>query len=106
MSNFVTPEDASQTLLCPISRTFGRDPLSATCRGADCAVWRWKPRLASDPEFVAAVKREEAVLAQEDGNGRSATLFHKKAVQRVLRNPEGYGIIREEGFCGLGGLPT
>lgn len=106
MSNFVTPRDAARSLRCPLARTFGTNDLSAKCQGPSCALWRWKPRLASDPEFVSAVQREMACMAQEDGRGKSAMTFHAKAVARVTRNPEGYGAIREEGYCGLGGVPT
>jgi hypothetical protein len=106
MTNFVAPDAAKEGLLCPLSRTFGTDNLTSHCRGEACALWRWKPRLASDPEFQSAVKREQAVLAQEDGTGKASLVFHKKAVERVMRNPEGYGVVREEGYCGLGGLPS
>lgn len=105
MTNFLTPDEAREKALCPLSRTFGTDKLSAKCRGEACALWRWKPRLASDPEFVAAVRREIACM-QQDGEGSDAKLLHKAAVERVTRNPSGYGVVSTHGYCGLGGLPT
>lgn len=104
MTNFHTPQEMAERL-CPLSRTFGSDKLTAKCRGEDCALWRWKPRLASDPEFVSAVNREMACLAQDAGEKNPAK-FHKQAVTNVMRNPSGYGVVQTHGYCGLGGLPT
>lgn len=112
MSNFLTPEDASKKWLCPVSRTFGAKDLKQRCRGDDCALWRWKPRLASDPGYMAAILREAHVMANEwneankDQKPRSHMVFEKKAIAAVTRNPEGYGVHREEGYCGLGGPIT
>ena len=108
-SLFISPEAAKKDLLCPIARTFGGEPLKGHCRGPECALWRWKPAMASDPEFKSAIVREIAFLAEEreekTGKPASKDLLHNEAVKRVMRNPEGHGIVREEGYCGLGGLP-
>lgn len=105
MTNFRTPDEARADMLCPLSRTFGTADLTARCRGEGCALWRWKPRLASDPDFVSAVKREIACMQQE-GDNRQPNILHGKAVERVMRNPSGYGVVQTHGYCGLGGLPT
>ena len=98
-----TPEEAAK-MACPIARITPDN--KSKCVGPDCILWRWKPRLASDAEFIAAVKREEAVLAQADGTGKSGAVFHKKAVANVMRDPEGYGIASDRGYCGLAPVPT
>lgn len=92
--------------LCPLARVFGAEPLQKTCRGAECALYRELPPSASEPSFQAAVKREMAALAQEDGKGKPAISFHKKAVANVSKAPERYGVNMERrGYCGLGGRP-
>lgn len=92
--------------LCPLARVFGAEPLQKTCRGSECALYRERPPSASEPSFVAAVQREMAALAQEEGKGRDAKLFHKKAVSNVHKAPERYGVNMERrGYCGLGGRP-
>lgn len=108
MKNFVKEEDASG-MECPVGRS-----ISATvsgCKGSTCAVWRWRPGLASDQDFVAAVKREMECLAQDEASAtgekpKPMISFHKQAVANVSKNPEGYGLKRTEGYCGFGGLPT
>lgn len=110
MSNYMTPEDAARTMVCPMHNGFRMAPKDGMCRGETCPVWRWKPRLNTDPEFKSAIIREMHLLAQEKsevtGKKHDHSAFHKEAVARVMRNPEGYGIKREEGFCGLGGPIT
>ncbi len=92
--------------LCPLARTFGADKLQAKCRGPECAAYRELPLSASEPSFLAAVKREEASLAQDEGKGRSANLFHKKAVANVTKDPEAYGVnMVRDGYCGFAGEP-
>lgn len=103
-----TPEEAGQ-MSCPIART--RPDLDADgkikskCSGPDCILWRWKPRLATDPEFKSAIQREMAVLAQEAKSDNSMK-FHKEAVANVMSDPEGFGIASERGYCGLAPVPT
>ena len=111
MSLFISPKEAAKSLLCPLSRTFGDEPLSSTCRGDKCALWRWKPQLTSDPGWKPAIAREMALRCDEYNESIAGTTkqkrtpddFHKSAVAAVARNPEGFGITREEGYCGLGG---
>tara|TARA_R100001086_G_C11787453_1_gene245318 strand:+ start:86 stop:379 length:294 start_codon:yes stop_codon:yes gene_type:complete len=92
--------------LCPLARTFGAKDLKATCRGGACALYRELPPSALEPSFQAAVKREMAVLAQEEGKGKASIAYHKKAVANVTKSPERYGVSMERrGFCGLGGKP-
>ena len=105
MSLFLTPEDAAKEWRCPLARTM-HEKHGAGCDGPACACWRWKPRMASDPEFTSAIKREMNALASEDGTNKPSISFHKQAVDRVMRNPEGFGIEREFGYCGLGGFPS
>jgi len=92
--------------LCPLARCFGVTDLNAKCMGSDCALYRELPPSASEPSFQAAVKREMASLAQDDGKGKPAVSYHKKAVANVSKAPERYGVNMERrGFCGLGGKP-
>lgn len=102
---YLTPEQAAEKWLCPAARVFGEQTVQKMCRGPECAAWRWRTGLAADPDFQSAIQREMAVLAQEAGK-EHAVGFHKKAVARVMSNPEGFGIKRERGYCGLGGVPT
>lgn len=108
--NFFTPDDAKKELLCPLARTFGSEKLTANCRGTECALWRWQAAMADDDIFKSAIAREVALLGQErkesTGKEPQKHLLHKEAVARVMRNPEGYGVKRERGYCGLGGMPT
>lgn len=110
MTNYMTPDEARETVPCPLSRTFGKEPLTPNCRGDLCPIWCWKPRMASDPEFASAIKKEMHALAQDKsektGKTHNHAGFHAEAVAKVMRNPEGYGIKREEGHCGLGGPIT
>lgn len=90
--------------LCPLARTFGIKDLKAKCMGPDCAVYRELPPSASEPSYVAAIQREMACLAQEEGKGRDAKCFQKKATANVSSDPEAYGVKMERtGYCGLGG---
>lgn len=104
-----TPKEAAK-YNCPIARTRpetnANGGVKAKCSGPDCILWRWKPRLASDPEFKAAIQRECAALAQEEGSGKAMISFLKKATANVAADPQGYGINPERGYCGLGGVPT
>lgn len=103
---FLTEEQARSTWLCPTARTFGTDPAKIHCRGAACAVWRWKPIMASDPRVLSAIKREMPEVMKEDPTV-SETKARAMAEQRVMLNPRGY-ILNEKpevGCCGLGGLP-
>ncbi|MFV1593311.1 hypothetical protein VWZ88_12690 [Phaeobacter sp. JH20_36] len=110
MSGFITPEQAGK-LACPLARVHG-DGDQRKCRAEKCIIWRWLPHSASDPRFLSAIKREEAVLAQDKAaeTGQKAKpqhLYHKKAVANVMRDPEAYGVEVEHqhGYCGLGGRP-
>ena len=100
---YLTEAEASERQ-CPIARTFdgGKKP---TCEGSPCILWRWKTILAGDPLFTSAIKREEAVLAQEDGKGKPGSHYHKQAVSNVARDPDGHGVVQTRGFCGLGVRP-
>jgi len=106
---YLSVAQARETMPCPLARTFA-DKKGPNCMGDACPVWRWKPRLATDPEFSAAIKREMYSLAEQHkertGKEKAVVGFHNKAVQRIVRNPEGYGIERKEGYCGLGGAVT
>ena len=108
MSTFVTPAEAKH-LKCPFARTFGEDNTSG-CRGYECAFWRWKPMMASDPMFTSAVKREMTVLQNDHkertGKERGVESFHGEAVKRVMADIEAHGIKRTRGYCGAAGLPT
>lgn len=111
MSNYRTPDEAKNEVFCPIARTFGeKAKMTNTCVGEKCALWRWKPRLVSDPGFVSAIAREMHNLALEynEANEKKKTPehFRKEATSAVVRNPEGFGIERDQGFCGLGGPVT
>lgn len=97
---YLTEEEAAEKM-CPIARTFA-DGKSATCDGSECILWRWKPVHASDPLFMSAVKREMAMLAQDDGAGRPMVSYHKPAVANVAADPVGHGVVQTRGFCGLG----
>lgn len=98
---YLTPEQARETP-CPVARTFDKK-VGPNCEAGKCILWRWRMVPASDPAFVAAVKREMACLAQEDGQNKPAINFHKQAVANVGANPEGYGVVPTVGYCGLGG---
>lgn len=97
-----TPEEAAK-MACPIARITPDN--KSKCVGPDCILWRWKPRLATDPEFKSAIQREMAVLAQEAKSDNSMK-FHKEAVANVMSDPEGFGIASERGYCGLAPVPT
>jgi hypothetical protein len=101
-----TPEDAAKRWECPVARTFGKTD-TPMCRGPRCAAWRFLPLLASDPSIVSAVQREMQAIADEQGEKKPAATYHKKAVERVMRDPSAYAIPshHERGFCGLGPKP-
>lgn len=106
-------EKDAGTLLCPLARTFGAEKLSAKCRGAECAAWRWLPMSAGDPRFMSAVKREEGLLAAEakekDGKEHNLSKFHNKAVARVKADPNAFTYPdseKDRGYCGMGGPVT
>jgi hypothetical protein len=102
---YLTPAQARETFPCPVARTFDQK-VGPNCDGDRCILWRWRAIMASDALFQSAVKREMACLAQEEGNNKPPMTFHKKAAANVAANPEGYGVKREVGYCGLGGVPT
>lgn len=103
MTRYIKEAEAN-TWDCPIARTFNEGK-TATCDGSACILWRWREIQASDGVFTAAVQRTMACLAQEDGKGKPASSFHKAAVAQVARDPEGYGVTTDRGYCGLGGKP-
>ncbi|TNE57815.1 MAG: hypothetical protein EP341_03790 [Sphingomonadales bacterium] len=106
---FISQAQARETFKCPMARTFA-EKVGQNCDAANCILWRWKPAMASDPEFMAAIKREMIFLAKEHedatGKKKDHSSFPKEAVARVMRNPSGFGVEPEEGYCGLGGVPT
>jgi hypothetical protein len=94
--------------LCPLARCFGVNDLQAKCMGSECALYREEllPIPASEPTYISAIQREMACMAQDEGKGREAKCFQKKATARVSANPEGFGVkIPRRGYCGLGGRP-
>ena len=99
----VTPEQAA-TMICPASRTMAEAKAQRGCRGDECMAWRWN-REVNIQSFAAAVKREQACLAQEDNKGKKPESFHNAAVKNVDKDPEAYGVDTqaETGFCGLAG---
>ena len=98
MTQFTTQEDAQAALLCPLARTFGSKDLQATCRGAGCAAWRWRPLMASDAGYKEAVAKAQAMKAER------GTLT---AAEYVNANRADFGLPEEPfvGWCGLGGEP-
>jgi len=94
-----TPEDAA-TLLCPLARTFAAKEAVMGCRGPSCALWRWKPLMASDPRFAAALK----TITAELGGGSNRL---KEATAILMADRAKYGVPTEPevGFCGMGGNP-
>lgn len=109
MSNYISEAEARETKPCPIARTFA-EKKGANCDGDKCPLWRWKPRLSTDPGYTSAITREMANLAQEynqhNEKHKTPEHFRKQATAAVTRNPEGFGITREQGHCGLGGPIT
>ncbi|WP_120636058.1 hypothetical protein [Ruegeria sp. EL01] len=111
MSSFLKPKEARETFACPLARTFDKKA-GPNCDADKCIMWRWLPLPASDPRFLGAIKREEAMLAQEKAKetgdkAKPQHLYHKKAVANVMNDPEAYGVPAkpELGWCGLGGKP-
>ena len=96
--------DEAKHLQCPIARTFEQGK-GEKCDGDACMLWRWERPMARGGSFEAAVKREMACMAQEDGKGRPHMSFHKKAVAKVSADLEGHGVRSDQGYCGLGGRP-
>lgn len=96
-----TPEEAAETLLCPLARTFANKEAKPYCRGPECAVWRWVPLPADLPEF------QEAIAARKAEIGKGGPHWHKEAVAWVMENREALGIPLEpsHGYCGIGGAP-
>lgn len=68
-------------------------------------MWRWREISAGDPLFTSAVKRAEASIAQDNGEGKPGSHYHKLAVAQVARDPEGWDVTTDKGYCGLGGKP-
>lgn len=98
----VKPEVARSEWLCPVARLWGDSTtVQARCRGDDCPVWRWKPLMATDPDYAAAVKK----VMQEQFEGKA--VGHKAAVAYVQDNLKELGLPERpfEGWCGLGGSP-
>lgn len=97
-TQFITPDEAQKTTLCPLARTFGDDDLKATCRGPACALWRWQPLMASDPGY------KEALVKARDMKAERGTMT---AAEYVNANRADFGLPTEPflGWCGLGGEP-
>lgn len=102
-----TPEDAAKRWECPLARTMHRPGENGMCKGDRCAAWRYLPMLASDPPVVSAIQREMQAMAEEAGEKKAPATYHKKAVERVMRDPSAYAIPahHERGYCGLAGKP-
>lgn len=92
-----TPEYAAKSILCPLARTFALKEASATCRGPDCALWRWEPITTKHPLWAAAVKKRGEETAEKPP-------YHKAAAW-VAENKEALGMIPTRGYCGAGGQP-
>lgn len=92
----LTPEEATTTWFCPLSRTFADKVAQEGCRGAECACWRWQEISADHPAFLKAIKAELAT-----------GITHKAAVAKIMADRAAYGVPvkPERGFCGLGGKP-
>jgi len=82
-----------------MARTFNPAQPQGMCQGSQCPIWRWKPFLASDPAFQAAVRK--AATGEFSGKPNS----HSRAASDVVANRAKYDLPVEpvEGFCGLGG---
>lgn len=93
----LTPQEAGETLLCPLARTFGSKEASLHCRGAACAVWRWERITTSHPNWKAAV------LAEAAKTGEKAP--YKVASALVATDLPAFGVVPVRGFCGLGSQP-
>ena len=89
----LTPEEAREMFCCNASHPAD----NGLCNAEKCAAWRWLPLSASDPEFVAAIKK-----AMPDHKNN-----HKAAVKYVMDNREELGLptIPTHGYCGLAGKP-
>lgn len=112
----MTPEEAAQTLLCPVARVMTKPGDGGRCIGASCAAWRFLPIMVSDATFKGAVQREIGCIRKEyedrkakgeKGPVPSDNLLHQQAVARVAADPSAYCIPahHERGYCGLGGKP-
>lgn len=99
MTNYTTSQKAQETLFCPLARTFGAEPLTAKCRGAECACWRDRPFYDSDPDFKEAVAKAKLMTSAGRGGATS--------VKYVSRNRAEFDLPTEPflGFCGMGGRP-
>lgn len=103
MPGYMTDDEAKK-FNCPVARTF-EDGKKATCDGSKCMMWRAQSVLKTNQFFMSAVKREEACLAVKLNKGLNPDKYHKAAVANVAADPEGYGVISDRGYCGLGGRP-
>ena len=103
MTRYIKESVAKKTR-CPIARTF-HEGKSANCDGSACILWRWRDIAAADPVFISAVKRAEACIATDRAEGKSGNSYHKEAVAQVGRDPEGWDVKTDIGYCGLGGKP-
>lgn len=103
MPGYMT-EDEAKAFKCPVARTFDTGK-KATCEGASCILWRWKPVTADNPFFQSAVKRKEATLALEHNKGKDPSRYHAQAAKAVSADLEGHGVKSDRGYCGLGGNP-
>ncbi len=83
--------------LCPLARTFATTPAQPNCRGAECALYRVVPINSDHPLFRPAVRR----IADETGEKQP----YPKAAAEVARNLAKYGMVADEGYCGMGGRP-
>lgn len=99
MSDYITPQEAQKTLLCPLARTFGAEPLQAHCRGTECACWRVRPLFDTDPGFKEAMEKARTMTASDRGGMTSQ--------KYVAANRAEFDLPTEPflGFCGMGGRP-
>lgn len=93
----LTPTEAAQEWLCPLSRTFATTPAATHCRGASCALWRWEKVTTAHPLWKGAVKAE----AEKTGEKPP----YPKAARTVADDLEAFGMTVERGYCGMGGAP-
>lgn len=91
----IDPKD--NKALCPFSRTFAASPAVATCRGPDCALFRWETVTTAHPLWKEAVQKKGAELGEK--------VPFKEASAWVAENKVALGLVPTKGFCGAGGQP-
>lgn len=89
------PTDTS--ILCPFARTFAASPAIATCRGLDCALWRWEAITTKHPLWLPAVRARAAETGEKPP--------YRDASSWVAQNLASLGMVPQLGFCGAGGQP-